>query len=260
MQTSLMTYSFRRTFEAGDMDIFSCIEFCREHGIDCIEPWNRHLTEAEADLGFAEKVGRAAAEAGLAMGCVAVDGGHIYEDDPADRERTRACALQWLDIAAALGAPQVRIDAGGPDDMPDHAFAVIVEGFNDLIARGRKRNVEILTENHWGPTKDPDNTIRLLQALPELGLLFDSYNWIPERREEAWRSCAGHAKALHIKTFSFDENGNDPSMDLALCFSLLKDAGYAGVWGIESTPEDGDEAAGVLGTLALIRRELGAGT
>ena len=25
MQTSLMTYSFRRTVEAGDMDIFSCI-------------------------------------------------------------------------------------------------------------------------------------------------------------------------------------------------------------------------------------------
>ena len=138
-------------------------------------------------------------------------------------------------------------------------FAVIVEGFNDLIAQARERNIEILTENHWGPTKDPDNTIKLLGALPELGLLFDSNNWIPERREEAWRSCAQYAKALHIKTFSFDEAGNDPSMDLELCFSLLKEAGYTGVWGIESTPDDGDEAAGVLGTLALIRRELGVG-
>ncbi len=258
MHTSLMTYSFRRTVERGAMDIFSCIEFCQHNGIDYIEPWNKHLPQAEDDIQWVDQVRRAAADAGVRMGCVAIDGGHIYGDTQEARQQQHAYACHWLDVAARLGAPQVRIDAGGPEDMPDEAFAIIVAGFEDLIARGQERGVEILTENHWGPTKNPDNTLRLLEAVPQLGLLFDSNNWIEERREEAWEITARYARALHIKTFSFDADGNDPSVNLHKCIALLVDAGYAGVWGIESTPETGDEPAGVLGTRDLIRRELAA--
>lgn len=257
MECSVMTYSFRRTVASGAMDIFSCIEFCREHGIEYIEPWNRHLAEADKDIVWADRVRTAAGQAGIAVGCVAIDGAHIHADTAEERERNRAYAYHWLEVAVRLGAPQVRIDAGGPEDMPEEAFAIIAEGYHDLISRGRSLGVEILTENHWGPTKNPDNTIRLLQAVPGLGLLFDSYNWLEERRAEAWAMTAQYARALHIKTFSFDDQGNEPSANLDHCIALLRQAGYAGVWGIESVPDDGDEAAAVLATRNLIRRGVG---
>lgn len=256
MHTSLMTYSFRRTVERGEMDIFSCIAFCQQNGIDYIEPWNKHLPQAEDDIPWVDKVRQAATAAGVQMGCVAIDGGHIHGDTPEARQQQRNYAYHWLEVAAHLGAPQVRIDAGGPVDMPDDAFAIIVDGFEDLIARGQSLGVEILTENHWGPTQNPDNSLKLLQAVPQLGLLFDSNNWIEERREEAWEMTAHYARALHIKTFRFDADGNDPSVNLHKCIALLVDAGYDGVWGIESVPDDGDEQAGVRGTRDLIRREL----
>ena len=37
---------------------------------------------------------------------------------------------------------------------------------------------------------------------------------------------------------------------------LLLEAGYKGVWGIESVPTDGDEYAGATKTIELIRRHV----
>ena len=258
MQCSVMTYSFRRTFERGDMDIFGCIDFCQTHGLEVLEPWNRHLPQAETNAVWTKQVQQAAGEAGVAGGCLAIDGGHIFDDSPAERKQLRDNAYHWLDAAANCRAPQVRIDAGGPEDMPEPAFEIIVEGFVDLVSRAKSLGIEVLTENHWGPTKNPDNTLRLLDAVPGLGLLFDSHNWEAERRAEAWQRTAHLAKALHIKTFKFDEDGNEPDENLEECFGHLTRTGYDGVWGIESVPDDGDEAAAVLKTRALITRLGGA--
>lgn len=260
MLCSVMTYSFRRTVARGEMDIFACIRFCQAHGIAYVEPWNRHLAPADDDIAWIDQVRACAEQAGVRIGCVAVDGAHVYADTEAERARNRAYAYHWLDVAARLGAPQVRIDAGGPEDMPEAAFDAIVQGYADLIPRGRARGLEILTENHWGPTQNPDHALKLLDAVPGLGLLFDSYNWQAERREEAWARAAPYARALHIKTFRCDRSADDPAGDLRRCFGYLKAAGYAGVWGIESVPENGDEKAGVLFTRDLIEAEAGPET
>ena len=37
---------------------------------------------------------------------------------------------------------------------------------------------------------------------------------------------------------------------------ILLDAGYEGIWGIESCPTDGDEYGGVRKTIALMERVL----
>ena len=119
----------------------------------------------------------AAEEAGLPFGCIAVDGAHIYEPTEEARAENRARAYRWLDIAGYLGAKQVRIDAGGPEEMPDDVFAIIVDGYNDLIPYAAARGIEVIVENHWGPTKHADNCVKLLEAVDGLGLLFDSNNW-----------------------------------------------------------------------------------
>jgi hypothetical protein len=38
---------------------------------------------------------------------------------------------------------------------------------------------------------------------------------------------------------------------------LLLDAGYAGCWGVESVPKDGNEIEAARKTIALIKRALG---
>jgi sugar phosphate isomerase/epimerase len=185
---------------------------------------------------------------------VAVDGAHIYEDSPEKRRANRAMAYRWLDIAAQFGAKQLRIDAGGPKEMPDDVFEIIVEGYNDLITRAGEKGIEILFENHWGPTRTPENVVKLLETVDSLGLLLDTNNFEPGTVEKGWEMCARYARSVHIKTFSFDDNGDDPSVNLGRAINLLLDAGYDDVWGIESVPRDGDEYGAIGKTRALIER------
>ena len=50
-----------------------------------------------------------------------------------------------------------------------------------------------------------------------------------------------------------DANGNEPNWDIPGVIRLLQQAGYQGAWGIESTPDDGDELGAAQKTLALLK-------
>ena len=257
-QFSICSYSFRRSFESGAMDYRGYVAFNQRHGFTQLDPWMKHLEPALQDRAWLADAKRMAEDAGLPYGCIAVDGGHMYEEDTAQRAECRETALRWLEIAAALDAPQMRIDSGGPEALTDEVFEIIVEGYNELIPAARSAGVEILVENHWGPTKFAENTVRLLKEVEGLGLLFDTNNWAEGTQERAWQLCAPYARLTHFKTFSFDSQGDDPSVDLGKACNILKENGYSGVWGIESTPVDGDEEGAAEKTLALLQRALNA--
>ena len=257
MDYSICSYSFHRTVAAGEMDIFSYITWNKENGFTQLDPWMKHLETGYEDDAFLDRVKVAAAAVDLPFGCIAVDGGHVYEATPEERAQRRTVAKRWIDICAYLGAPQVRLDSGGPEELTDEIFAIIVEGFNDLVAYGRTRGVEVIMENHWGASKHADNVVRILDAVDGLGLLFDTNNWAEGTAEAAWPKCAPYARLTHVKTWEFDDAGNDPTVDIPKAMRILLDSGYAGTWGIESSPIDGDEIGCALKTLALMKRVLG---
>lgn len=273
MDISICSFSFHRLLGAGKQDMFQYIKDSKSLGATLLQPWNATLVrpvDAEAaketfpdvpawaapvtDQKYLTEVKAAAAKAGLGIEGIAVDQAHIYEEDPAKRKANRARAYIWMDIAATLGAKMIRIDAGGPPEMPNDVFKIIVEGYEDLVARGAAKGIEIVIENHWGPSPIPENVVKILGAVQGLGLLFDTNNWAPGMQEKGWRMCAKYATATHVKTFEFDAAGNEPSVDIPKAIQMLQDAGYKGVWGIESCPKDGDEMAGVRKTIDLIRR------
>ncbi len=257
LKLSICSYSFRRSFESGVMDYRGYVAFNQSHGFSQLDPWMQHIEPALDDKSWLADAKSMAEDAGLLYGCIAVDGGHIYEETAAERAQRRDMAYRWLEVAELLGASQLRIDSGGPEDLTDEVFEIIVDGYNDLITRAKGAGVEIVVENHWGPTKYPENTVRLLETVEGLGLLFDSNNWAEGTQERAWEMCARYARLTHFKTFSFDSQGNDPSVDLHKAIAILQLNGYDGVWGIESTPVDGDEEGAAIKTRDLIRRALG---
>lgn len=269
IEIGICSYSFHRLLESGKQDIFKYISECQVLGCTQLDPWNAHFvplkqTDASitqetpltpAELDYLDQIENAADESGLPWGTLTVHGAHIYELTADLRTGNRARAYRWLEIANRLGCEQVRIDAGGPEEMPDYAFNMIVEGYEDLIARAEPMGIEIITENHFGPTLIPANVEKLCTEIEGLGLLYDSHNWKEELRAEGRERCAKFATATHIKTFDFDAEGNEISgSNPEEAIAQLKNAGYKGVWGIESVPNDGDEIAGVKKAIALIQR------
>ncbi len=274
LKIGVCSFSFHRLLAAGKQDVFQYILDCKAMGCTQLDPWNAHLSPVKdgdavlhagrnphrshhlsaADTDYIDRVRAAADRAEIPFGTIAVDGAHVYEPTEEARRVNRANACRWIDVAARLGATQVRIDAGGPEEMPDEVFEAIVDGYNDLIARAGGHGIEVLLENHWGPTKIPANVEKLCTAVKGLGLLYDTHNWKPERRAEGQRRCARFARATHVKTFGFDASGNPLEVDAETPIRLLQQAGYSGTWGVESVPRDGDEIAGVRQTIDLIRR------
>jgi sugar phosphate isomerase/epimerase len=257
MQYSVCSYSFHRTFAAGKMDIFDYITWCKDKGFTQLDPWMEHLMDGFENDAFIARVKDAGDAVALPFGCIAVDGAHIYEATAVARSANRQKAYRWLDIGAQLGARQVRLDAGGQEESLEEIWDSVVAGYQDVIAYARERGIEVLIENHWGPTKHPDNLYKLLDRVDGLGLLFDSGNWPQGTHEQAWPQYAPYARLTHIKTYTFDEQGNEPQWDIPQVIRWLREASYDGCWGIEAVARDGDEMGGVLKTLALIQRELG---
>jgi sugar phosphate isomerase/epimerase len=277
MELSICSYSFHRLLEAGQQDVFKYIGDCHSLGCTQLDLWNGHLPSllddeelspsaftpeyaqlSAAEMDYLARIKATADSAGLPFGCLAVDGAHIYESSPEARRANQIKAQRWLNIAEQLSAEQIRIDSGGPPDMPEEVLEIIVTGYNDLIPRAGEKGVEVVIENHWGASRVPENVVRILEAVPGLGLLFDTGNWPEEMRERGWTRCARYARATHLKTFAFDGEGNETTVDIPRAIRILQEAGYQGSWGIESCPRQGDEYEAAKKSVALVRRVLGA--
>jgi len=274
IKLGICSFAFHRTVAAKAMDLATMFRTCRDLGCTQLDPWNAHLLEPDsgvdslhagrnpndARLGVpspeqVERIAALGASVGLPFGCIAVDGAHVFSTDAAEVRLHRERALRWIDIAARLGATSVRIDAGGPETLDDATLAIIARGYREIIDRARPAGIEVLVENHWGPTVIPANVERLLEAVDGLGLLFDTNNWKPGLQAEGWKRCARFARLVHVKTFALDPAGNETTVDLAPAFAALRAARFAGTWCVESVPADGDEVTAARRTLELIRRQ-----
>ena len=277
MELSICSYSFHRLLEAGKQDVFQYISDCHTLGCTQLDLWNGHLPSllddearspssitpeyaqlSSAEMDYLAQIKASADRAGLPFGCLAVDGAHIYEPSPEGRQANQIKADRWLNIAKQLGTQQIRIDSGGTPEMPDKMFEIIVAGYNDLIRRAGEKGIELIMENHWGASRIPENVMRILEAVPGLGLLFDSGNWPEELQETGWESCTRYARATHLKTFAFDAEGNETTVNIPRAMHILQETGYQGAWGIESCPRQGDEIEAAQKSVALVRRVLGA--
>lgn len=275
MDYSIASYSFHRLLESGKQDMFKYISDCKAMGCALLDPWNGHLaplvaedkaikaganpTQAhfsDAGLDYARRVKAAADEAGLPVGCLAIDGAHMYEPTAEARAANRACGYRWLEVADILRSQQVRMDTGGTADLPADQFAIIIESYNEMVQRAGQKHIEVVLENHWGASHVPENVLRVIEAVPGLALLFDSGNWAVGRREDGWSMCAHLAKSVHIKARAFDADGDETAFDVARAVRLLAATGYTGCWGVESVPLDDDEYGAAQKTIALIRRTL----
>jgi len=282
MKCSICSFSFHRLFGRGEQDIFQYIRDCKDLGCTHLQPWCAHFARnvsleqvmevgknpgnpeapqwlnAPKDTAYLRDIRSAAEDMGLAFELIAVDRAAVYQETETARKMAQRRAMEWVDAAAELGAIGIRVDSGGPLEMSDKVFGVIRDGYNALIDYSRNVGVDIYVENHWGACRVPENINRFLTEITGLKYLFDTNNWPKGRQHDGWNSCAKYAQATHVKTFAFDEKGNESSVDLRVPIRLLIENGFDGVWGVESCPRDGREIEAARMTIQLIKQTIGA--
>ena len=242
--------------------------------------------KAKNDAFLAELKKRA-----LDNGCynlrIMVDGEGVLGDLKKE-VRTKAVEnhYKWIDAAASLGCPMIRVNVEGEGDPKEVAKAAM-ESLNALIDYGRKASIDVIVENHIGISCNGDWLAGLMKEMnnPHCGTLADFGNFCINRTKPPTNDLAGwmqtkcleeydrykgirelipYAKGVHAKTHLFDANGNDIETDFGKMFKIISDAGYKGwisveyeggllkMYGKDSKYLDDD--AGVLATKKLIEK------
>ena len=126
---SIASYAFHGLLRDRKIDLFGYLEACRfRYQLRTADIWNGMFPSLEDD--FLAKVKEGLCERELTLVNLCVDGPHIWEDDPAIREKHHQEALQYLRAAKFLNAKTIRIDAGGQGEtFSDEQMDLIVLGF-----------------------------------------------------------------------------------------------------------------------------------
>ena len=227
------------------------LDFAREArervGIDRLEICQMHMKSSSPE--YVEQL--RAALAGSTLIGVPIDVGNISAADPAYRDDDLRETEAWIDVAAALGAPMVRVNANGAPPFahePICDLAGTIASLRRLVAYGSGRGVKVLIENHGGITEDPATVVRLAEE-SGCGVCVDVGNFEPalsrQRRDASFegvdweplyaaiRQVAPYATVVHAKTARFGADGRHQGWDVVRGLRITRDAGFDGDVSIE---------------------------
>ena len=265
---SLAAWSLHRTIGRGEglKDMLEMPRMAKQDfGIDAIELVNQQM--ASNDPAYIGQLREAAEKEGVKLLLIMVDGaGSIGADSEAQRKDAVQQHKDWIDSAATLGCHSIRMNwAGGTSGIERDAAAVdaliarSAPGFRALCEYGDAKNINVLLENHWGPSSYPAYVKKLAETIahPRFGTLPDFGNF-PEDvdKYEAVDALMPYAKAVSAKCYDFDpDSGNETAIDFERMLQIVCDKhGYTGHIGIEFEGDRMKEAEGILAGKALLEK------
>jgi sugar phosphate isomerase/epimerase len=179
------------------------------------------------------------------------------------RDETLAHTRKWIDYAAIMGAPVIRIFAGNvpSGDTEQAAIDRCAAGINESLDYAAKKGVCLALENHGGITATPQQMLRIIEQVKEspwFGVNLDGGNFQTADPYSDLARIAPYAINAQLKT-EVAPSGKKEEADLARVVRILADAGYRGYIVLEyEAKEDAKTAVPRhIETLRKIIRDIG---
>ncbi len=240
LRLSLAAYSFRDTFPtmrgkpnlkvpAGKAtDMFKFIDYCAAHGCDGTELTSYFFAE-ETDA-YLIALRRHAFLRGIAISGTAIGNNFSHPKGP-KRDAEIAATKQWIDRAALLGAPHIRVFAGVTKEIPrDEADKLVVSALEECCDYAGKRGIFLGLENH-DSIGSAATLLPMVKAVksPWVGINLDSGNFRTGDPYQDFADCVPYAVNVQFKTEVHDGSpANKVPADLKRFTRILRDAGYQG--------------------------------
>ena len=189
---------------------------------------------------------------------VPIDVGNISSLDAATRRQDITNIRRWLEATAFIGSPCARVNAGHQPDGEEN-LDITIASYKELVASARDLGITVLVENHWGVSTKPENILRLLEGVgsDRFRLCPDTGNFVDVDRFQALSELLPHAAVVHVKSYEFDESGNEVRYDLRRALDLIASKTGASVPVSVEFEGPGDQIEGVGRTVALLKSYFG---
>jgi L-ribulose-5-phosphate 3-epimerase len=257
---SLAEWSLHNALYAHKIDNIDFPKIAREdYGIDGVEFVNQFFKDKAHDSTYLKDLKKRAGDLGVTCVLIMIDGeGDLSAE--AEDQRTKAVEnhKKWVDAAAELGCHAIRVNTG--EHYSPTKVAPLSEACGLLTDYGAKNQIEVICENHGGPSSNPDALIALMKAVdkPTFGTLPDFGNFPQKDGKyaidiyDAIARMMPYAKGVSAKSYDFDESGKETKLDFARILKIVTDAGYHGFVGIEYEGSRLGEPEGIRATKKLL--------
>ncbi|WP_052481276.1 sugar phosphate isomerase/epimerase family protein [Gilvimarinus agarilyticus] len=242
----------------------------RNFGIEAIDLVNLCFYGRAQDSAWLAEFNRLADDTGTRFQMLMCDqAGYLGASSKAARQHAIEQHKVWMHTAAELGCRQVRVNAYG-DGSYLAQLNQCAESLHTLAEIGKPLELEVLVENHGHPSSNGAWLAMLIEnaSHDNIGVLTDldnffmgGWNLTPERRYDRTQGLldlAPYTRGVSVKTFDFNAQGAETTIDVPACFKILTDAGFNGYYSAEYEGEHLSEADGTQATIKLIDQALAA--
>lgn len=287
---SISQFSFASEFWTKQLDPLDFAAKSKELGITGLDYCSMFFADKAKDTVFLNELKKRSADNGCYNLRIMVDllnqPGSLGALDENLRLKQVESHYQWIDAAAALGCPMIRVNLDG-EGKPEDVAKAAVDSMGRLLEYGSKQNIDVIVENHVGISC---NGAWLAGVMKEVnnehcGTLADFGNFCINRTKPPTNDIAGwmktkcleeydrykgiaelmpYAKGVHAKTHLFNADGDDMETDFDRMFKIIKNSGFNGWVSVEY--EGGllkmytkdsrylDDYAGVTATKKLVEK------
>ena len=238
LRLSLNCYSFNTPLRAGEIDLFDVLEFCARNNIDAIDPTGYYFPgyPEVPDNDYISRFKRQAFLLGIDISGTGVRNDFTLTDREKRKEDV-ALVKKWIEAAARLGAPTLRIFVGvtqAEGFTRDQVFEWMARDIAECCEYGKQHGVVLCLQNHWDYIKSADDILKLFKMVDSewLGLNLDIGSYRYDVYEEI-------RKTIHLAvTWQIKENvyidGKAVKTDYARVLQLINDSGYRGYIPLET--------------------------
>jgi sugar phosphate isomerase/epimerase len=238
-KTSLNVYSFNKLLRAGEIDLFDVLDFCAEHNFDAVDPTGYYFPgypEVPTNK-FMMEFKRKAFLLGLEISGTGVKNDFTLTD-PTARKADIAMVKNWIEAAAKMGIPNVRIFSGNTSHegfTRDQVFEWMAKDVKECCDYAKDFGVMVAIQNHNDFLKTADDVDRIFTLVDSewLGLNLDIGSY---RQSDPYKEIEQNIK--HAVTWQIKENiwidGKETPTDIVKLFKIIKKEDYRGYLPIET--------------------------